>query len=164
MIYKMNLFKYKNHKAFMQEALKEAVKAYRKGEVPIGAVIVKNDKIISKAHNLKVATNDPTQHAELLAIKKATKVLGHWWLEDCILYTTLEPCAMCTGAILNARIDCVCIATSDPRMGACGGAIDLSNIDSFNHSFKIIQDIEKEKSRALLSGFFSNLRDKKRSR
>lgn len=146
---------------FMKEALLMARRGASKGEVPIGVVIVKNNKIIAKAHNRKEELIDSTAHAEILAIRKASKAIGHWWLEGCTLYTTLEPCSMCAGAILNSRIERVVIATGDNRMGACGGSIDLSNIDGFNHSFDVTFGVYKKESQELLSNFFKALRDSK---
>ena len=100
----------------MKEALKEAIKAYKKLEVPVGAVIVKDEEIIARAHNLKEIKNDTTKHAEILAIQKASKKIEAWRLEECEMYVTLEPCAMCAGAIINSRIKKVYIGTEDPKL------------------------------------------------
>lgn len=144
----------------MKKAIKEAKKSELTEDVPIGAVIVKDDKIIARAHNLKEKNTDSTSHAEILAIKKAEKKIGNWRLTECEMYVTLEPCAMCAGAILNSRIKKVYIGTRDFRMGACGTAIDLSNIETFNHKFDVEFGILESECRKILSGFFSKLRNK----
>ena len=118
---------------FMKEALKEAKKAYEKLEVPVGCVIVKEGKIIARAHNLKETKLDTTKHAEILAIQKASKKLESWRLLDCEMYVTLEPCSMCAGAIINSRIKKVYIGTTDEKTGACGSVLNLFNDYTFNH-------------------------------
>lgn len=143
---------------FMKEALKEAKLAYRQNEIPVGAVIVKDEKIISRGHNLKERFLDPTMHAEMIAIRAGNKILDNWWLEDCDMYVSLEPCPMCAGAILNARMRRVYIAAKDPKMGACGGNIDLSHVSGFNHSFGVEFGIMEKESQLLLGEFFKNLR------
>ena len=110
---------------FMKEALKEAKKAYDKLEIPVGAVIVRDNKIIARAHNLKELKQDTTKHAEILAIKKASKKLNNWRLTDCEIYVTLEPCPMCAGAIINSRIKKVYIGAKDLKTGACGSKLNL---------------------------------------
>ena len=115
-------------KRFMKEALKEAKKAYDKLEVPVGAIIVKDGKIIAKAHNLKETKFDTTKHAEILAIQKASKKLNSWRLLDCEMYVTLEPCSMCAGALINSRIKKVYIGTSDEKTGAIGSVITKLNM------------------------------------
>ena len=144
----------------MKKALKEAEKSKLTEDVPIGAVIVKDNKIIARAHNLKEKNTDSTSHAEILAIKKAEKKIGDWRLTECEMYVTLEPCAMCAGAILNSRIKKVYIGAKDFRMGACGTAIDLSNIETFNHKFDVEFGILESECRKILSEFFSKLRNK----
>lgn len=145
-------------KKYMKKALKLAKLGATKGEVPIGAIIVKDGQIIAQSHNKKEELNDPTAHAELLVIKEASNILGHWWLEDCTLYTTLEPCPMCTGAILNARIPRVVIGTTDPNMGACGGSIDLSDYQGFYHKFDVTTGICQLECQRVLTEFFKRLR------
>ena len=120
-------------KFFMREALKEAKKAYKKNEVPVGAVVVYNNKIIAKAHNLNITTNDPTAHAEILALKKASKILRNYRLPDCEMYTTLEPCPMCAGAMVYARIKRLVYATEDPKSGCCKSVLNIVNNKKLNH-------------------------------
>ena len=123
---------------YMKMALKEAQKAYDKEEIPVGAIIVKDDKIIAKAHNLKEIKNDTTMHAEILAIQKASKKLNSWRLEDCEMYVTLEPCSMCAGALIQSRIKKVYIGAMDYKTGACGSVLNLLKDFKFNH----IVDVE----------------------
>ena len=118
---------------YMKEALKEAKKAYDKEEVPVGAIIVKDGKIIARAHNLKETKKDTTYHAEILAIQKASKKLEAWRLEECEMYVTLEPCSMCAGALIQSRIKKVYIGTMDYKTGACGSVFNLFNDYTFNH-------------------------------
>ena len=145
---------------FMQRALELAKKAAEIGEVPIGAVIVKNGEIIAEAYNLRETQKLATAHAELYAIEAACKKLGGWRLFGCTLYVTLEPCAMCAGAIVNARIDRVVYGASDIRFGACGS---LFNINSYplNHAFEITSGVCEEECKSMLSDFFAELRKKK---
>ena len=149
-----------NDKTFyMDEAIKEAIKAYHKNEVPIGCVIVYKDKIISKAHNKRVKKESTTAHAEILAIEKANKVIGSWRLEDCDIYVTLEPCAMCAGAIMQARMRHIYFATSDPKSGALGGKFNLYKED-FNHTVGVTCGILESESKQLIQTFFKKLREK----
>ena len=145
---------------FMKAALKEAQKAYEKEEVPIGVVIVKDDKIIAKAHNLK-EIKDTTEHAEIRAIKKASKKLDSWRLTDCEMYTTLEPCPMCAGAIIQARIKKVYIGTMDEKTGACGSVLNLFKDHKFNHIVELEYGIMEKESKEILQDFFKKLRKKK---
>ena len=145
----------------MKKALREAYRAYSKNEVPVGAVIVKDNKVIASAHNQKMSLKDPTKHAEIIAIQRAAKSLGHWWLEDCDMYVTFEPCAMCSGAILNARMRNVYIGLRDNRMGTLGTAIDLSDLPGFNHKLNVEFGVLEEDSKKLMSHFFKKLRNKK---
>lgn len=147
----------------MKEALKEAKKALKKEEVPVGAIIVKDGKIISRAHNIKETKNDATGHAEILAIKKACKKLGSWRLLDCEMYVTLEPCPMCTGALINSRIKKVYIGADDPKTGACGSVLNLSKDYKFNHKLEIKKYILKEECECLLKDFFKFLRERNKS-
>ena len=146
---------------FMKEALKEAQKAYDKEEVPIGAVIVRDGKIVARAYNLKETKTDTTEHAEIRAIKKASKKIGAWRLSDCELYTTLEPCPMCAGAIIQARIKKVYIGTMDEKTGACGSVINLFKDHKFNHKVEVEYDILKDECKDILQNFFKDLRKKK---
>ena len=145
---------------FMETALKEAKKAYEKQEVPVGAVIVKNGKIIARAHNLRETKNLSTAHAEILAIDKASKKLNSWRLIDCDMYVTLEPCTMCMGAIISARIKNLYIGALDPKTGACGSFVDLSEF-KYNHTVNIFKGIMKDKCEYILKDFFKTLRKTK---
>lgn len=142
----------------MLEALKEAKKAYKKLEVPVGAVIVKNGEIIGKGHNLKETKNDTTKHAEIIAIQNASKKLNAWRLEDCEMYVTLEPCTMCAGAIINSRIKKVYIGTKDPKTGACGSVLNLFEDYKFNHTVKYETGIMSKECEKILKDFFKELR------
>ena len=147
---------------FMKEALKEAKKAYEKLEVPVGAVIVKNGKIIARRHNLKETKKDTTKHAEILAIEKASKKLGAWRLLDCDMYVTLEPCSMCAGAIINARIKKIYIGALDEKTGAAGSVLNLFEDYKFNHNVEIEKGILGEECEKILKDFFKELRKKKK--
>ena len=145
---------------FMKEALKEAKKAYEKGEIPVGAVIVKNGKIISRAHNLKEIKKVSTAHAEILAIEKACKKVEAWRLLDCDMYVTLEPCTMCMGAIILSRINNLYIGAEDKKTGACGSFINLNKF-KYNHTVNIKKGILKEECEYILKDFFKKLRKEK---
>ena len=147
---------------FMKEALKEAQKAYDKLEVPVGCVIVKDDKIIARGHNLKEIKNDTTMHAELIAIRKASKKLESWRLNECEMYVTLEPCSMCAGAIINARIKKVYIGTLDEKTGAVGSVLNLFKDYTFNHVVDVEQGILQEECQQILKEFFKELRKQKK--
>ncbi len=147
---------------FMKEALKEAKKAYNKLEIPVGAVIVKNGEIISKAHNLKETKFDTTKHAEILAIQRASKKIGAWRLLDCEMYVTLEPCSMCAGAIINSRIKKVYIGTLDGKTGAAGSVLNLFEDYKFNHKVEIQKGIMQEECENILKDFFRLLRKTKK--
>lgn len=147
---------------FMKLALKEAKKAYDKKEIPVGAVIVKDNKVISRAHNLKELKNDTTKHAEILAIQKASKKLESWRLEECEMYVTLEPCSMCAGALIQSRLKKVYIGTMDYKTGACGSVLNLLCDYKFNHNVEVEIGILKEDCEKILKDFFKELRaDKK---
>lgn len=148
----------------MKEALKEAKKAFDKNEVPIGCVIVYNDQIIGRGHNQKEEFNLATKHAELIAIEEASKTLSNWYLENCDVYVTLEPCVMCAGGFINSRIRKVYIGARDLRMGALGTNIDLSNLDGFNHKFDVEFGILEDECSGILSEFFKKLRAKKKTK
>lgn len=148
---------------FMKEALKEAKKAYQKEEIPVGAVIVKDGKIIARGHNLKETKVNTLKHAELIAIEKASKKLENWRLENCTLYVTLEPCSMCTGAIIQARIQKLVIGTMDEKTGACGSVLNLLEYP-FNHQVELITGVKQEECAKMLKDFFKELRNKKKSK
>ena len=138
---------------FMKEALKEAKKAYDKLEVPVGCVIVKDGKIISRAHNLKETKFDTTKHAEILAIQKASKKIKY-----SRLYVTLEPCSMCAGAIINSRIKKLYIGALDSKTGACGSVLNLLEDYKFNHKVEVEKNVMKQECENILKDFFKNLR------
>ena len=145
---------------YMRQALKEARKAFDKEEVPIGAIIVKDGKIIARAHNLKESKKNTVCHAEILAIEKASQKLEAWRLEGCEMYTTLEPCSMCAGAIINSRIKKVYIGTMDEKTGACGSVLNLLKDFKFNHKVEIETGILEDECRNILQEFFKKLRKK----
>ncbi len=147
-----------DHKLFMHEALIEAKKALEKKEVPIGAVIVKDNKIIARAHNLRETLQMTTAHAEVLAIEKACKRLNSWRLEGCTLYVTVEPCPMCSGTIIQSRISQVVYGATDTKNGSHHSAIRLFE-GNFNHNVNVIEGIESEQSSVLLKDFFLTLRN-----
>ena len=147
---------------FMKEALKEAQKAYDKLEIPVGAVIVKNGEIISRAHNQKETKFDTTCHAEILAIQKASKKLRSWRLLDCEMYVTLEPCSMCAGAIINSRIKKIYIGTMDRKTGAVGSVFNLFEDYTFNHKVEYETGILKDECEDILKCFFKELRNIKK--
>lgn len=146
---------------FMKQALKEAKKAFEKEEIPIGVVIVKEGKIIARAHNLKEIKKDCLQHAEIRAIQKASKKLNAWRLTDCEMYTTLEPCPMCAGAIIQARIKKVYIGAMDEKTGACGSVLNLLKDYRFNHKVEVETGILELECQKILKDFFKLLRRKK---
>jgi len=149
---------------FMQAALDEARAAQACGEVPIGAVIVLNGEIIGRGHNRRETAEDPTAHAEMLAIRQAAEAIGHWRLLGTTLYVTLEPCVMCMGAIILARIPRLVFACRDPRAGAVGSIYDFSQDERFNHRVAVQEGVLSEECSELLSGFFRELRTGKKSR
>ena len=148
------------HGEYMQMALIEAQEAAREGEIPVGAVIVKDGEVIASAHNNREATGDATGHAEVLAIREACRVLGGWHLEKCTLYVTLEPCPMCMGAIVNSRLGKVVFSAKDAKAGACGSVIDLRSYP-LNHKPSVESGFMSEESLALLSEFFKEKREKR---
>lgn len=145
----------------MAEAVKEAEKAKSAGEVPIGAVIANQHGIIAGGHNLTESEKSVTKHAEISAIESAGQKLGNWRLNDCILCVTLEPCTMCTGAILLARIGTVVFGTGDSRQGAMGSLYDLSDDERFGKPPRVIRGVMEDECRELLQGFFADLRKKR---
>lgn len=145
-------------KRFMEEALVEAKKAFKLGEVPVGAVIVKDGEIIARAHNLTETSKDPTAHAEVLAIKKAAEVLGGWRLLGCSMYVTLEPCSMCAGALVWSRMENLFIGARDPKTGACGSVFNIVESGKLNHNVNVEYGLMEEECSELLKEFFRALR------
>lgn len=141
----------------MDLAIKEAIKAASEDEVPVGCVIVKDDKVLAKAHNKKVAKKDATAHSEVECIKKASEKLDNWHLDDCEMYVTLEPCLMCGGAIVNSRIKKVYYAAKDPKGGSLGSNFDIKLIRNINH-YPDSEFVENQEYIALLKGFFKKKR------
>ena len=146
------------HEKWMEQAFWEAEKAFQKKEVPVGAVVVYENRVIGRGHNLIETLQDPTAHAEMLAITAAANYLAHWRLDDTSLYVTLEPCVMCAGAILNARIKEVIFGASDPRVGAAGSVVNLLENSRLNSSISVIPGILGEKCESILKDFFVRLR------
>ncbi len=149
-----------NHIAHMTCALDEARLAAAAGEVPIGAVLVVEDAVVARAHNRREVWQDPTAHAELIAIREAAAQLRTWRLVGGTLYVTMEPCAMCIGAAILARIDCVVFGVWDPKGGACGSVLNIPEEKRLNHRIEVIGGVLEEESRELLQGFFRGLREK----
>ena len=145
---------------FMERALELAQMAYKQDEVPVGCVIVLNDKIIGEGFNQKESNQSPLDHAEIVAIKEATQYLQSWRLEGCDLYVTLEPCAMCAGAILQARINRVIFGAFDPKGGCFGSVFDITQKKGFNHYPQVIAGVLAEESKNLLQQFFREKREK----
>jgi len=148
------------HEKYMRQALKEAKKAYDLGEVPIGCIIVYEGKIIGRGYNRRTTDKNTLSHAELIAIKKASKKMGDWRLEDCTMYVTLEPCQMCSGAIVQARIKTIVIGCMNPKAGCAGSILNLLNMPEFNHQVERIQGVLEEECSLLLKNFFKELRVK----
>ena len=147
---------------FMRAAIREAKKAEKLEEVPIGCVIVQDHKIIARGYNRRNTDKNTLAHAELSAIKKASKKTGDWRLEDCTMYVTLEPCQMCAGAIVQCRLKKVVIAAMHPKAGCAGSVLNLLQIPSFNHQVEIERGVLEEECSQMLSDFFRNLREKKK--
>ena len=154
---------FSNHEYYMKMALKEAKKAYKLGEVPIGCVIVHEDKIIGKGYNRRNTDKSTLAHAEIAAIKKASKIIGDWRLEDCTLYVTLEPCQMCAGAIVQARIPTVVMGSMNPKAGCAGSILNILEVPEFNHQVHTIRGILEEECSQMLTTFFKELRIKKKN-
>ncbi len=148
----------KYHEKWIEQAFIEAEKAYQKNEVPVGAVIVFDDKIIGRGHNLTETLQDPTAHAEILAITAAANYLAHWRLDKTAIYVTLEPCPMCAGAILNSRIPEVIFGAFDSRFGAAGSVIDVFKNNGLNFPVKVIPGVLQYKCETLIKDFFTKLR------
>lgn len=143
---------------FMLEAIKEAEEAGRKGEIPVGAIVVRGGSILSRGHNLRETLKSATAHAEVVAIERACQSLGRWRLDDCDLFVTLEPCPMCAGAIINSRIRRVYFGACDDKAGACGSVTDLLRMEGFNHRPEVYEGIMEEECSRLLTEFFRKLR------
>lgn len=146
---------------YMKEAIKQAKKAYALKEVPIGCVIVYEDKIIARGYNRRNTDKNTLSHAEILAIKKASKKLGDWRLEDCTLYVTLEPCQMCAGAIVQARVSRVVIGSMNPKAGCAGSILNLLEMDEFNHQVDVERGVLNDACSDMLTTFFKELRAEK---
>ena len=147
---------------YMKEAIKQAKKAAALDEVPIGCVIVYEDRIIARGYNKRNTIGSTLGHAEIMAIKKASKKLGDWRLEDCTMYITLEPCPMCAGAIVQARIPRVVIASMNPKAGCAGSVINLLDMPGFNHQVETSRGVLDDECSELLQSFFRQLREKKK--
>jgi len=145
---------------YMKEAIKQAKKAYDLGEVPIGCIIVYQDKIIARGYNRRNTDKNTLSHAELIAINKASKKIGDWRLEGCILYVTLEPCQMCSGAIVQARVPEVVIGCMNPKAGCAGSVLNILDMPEFNHQVNMRKGILEEECRELLTTFFRELRSR----
>ena len=146
---------------YMKEAIKQAKKAYAIGEVPIGCVIVYEGKIIGRGYNRRTIDKNPLAHAELIAIKKASKKMGDWRLEDCTLYVTLEPCQMCSGAIVQARMKKVVVGCMNPKAGCAGAILNLLQVEQFNHQVELEIGVLQEECSLMMKNFFKELRKAK---
>jgi tRNA(adenine34) deaminase len=146
------------NKIYMKEALREAEKAYQKGEAPIGAVIVYQDQIIARAHNLREELQDPTAHAEILALREAARYLKSWRLNDTTIYVTLEPCPMCAGALVQARVDTLVFGVWDSKAGAAGTLLNVAHFPKFNHQVQVFAGIMEEECKNIMQSFFAKLR------
>ena len=142
----------------MREAIKQARKAAKIDEVPIGCVIVYDDKIIARGYNRRNTDKSTLAHAEIIAIRKAAKVIGDWRLEDCTMYITLEPCPMCAGAIVQARIPRVVVGAMNPKAGCAGSVINLLQMDGFNHKAELTSGVLVDECRTMLQDFFKEIR------
>ena len=147
---------------FMKIALNEAQAAIAEGEMPVGAVVVKDGKVIATGHNVRNKEFDPTLHAEIVAIRKACEILSDWRLSDCDLYVTLEPCVMCSGAIINSRMRSVYFGAYDPEYGGAGGRIDLFSKAYFGSNTTVYGGIMEEECTSMLKNFFASLREGKK--
>jgi tRNA(adenine34) deaminase len=143
---------------FMRLALREAERATEHDDVPVGAVVVKDGEVIGAGHNERELRNDPTAHAETLALRQASQTLGSWRVLDAVMYVTLEPCAMCAGAIVLSRIPRVVFAASDPKAGAAGSVLDLLNVPALNHRPQVASGLLGEEAGDMLRGFFAGRR------
>lgn len=147
---------------YMRQAVKLAKKAWKIEEVPIGCVIVHEGKVIGRGYNRRTTDKNPLAHAELIAIKKASKKIGDWRLEDCTLYVTLEPCQMCSGAIVQARIKRVVVGCMNPKAGCAGSILNLLQVERFNHQVELETGVLEEECSQMMKGFFKELREKRK--
>ena len=147
---------------YMREAIRQAKKAYKLDETPIGCVIVYDGKIIGRGYNRRNTDKSPLAHAEISAIRKASKKLGDWRLEECTLYVTLEPCQMCAGAIIQSRVTRVVVGCMNPKAGCAGSVLNLLDIKAFNHQDELTTGMLEEECSALMTGFFRELRERKK--
>lgn len=147
---------------YMREAIRQAKKAYKLDETPIGCVIVHDGKIIGRGYNRRNTDKSPLAHAEITAIKKASKKLGDWRLEECTLYVTLEPCQMCAGAIIQSRVTRVVVGCMNPKAGCAGSVLNLLDVKAFNHQAELATGVLEEECSALMTGFFRELRERKK--
>ena len=148
------------HERYMEIALEEARIAMEEGEVPVGAIVTHDGRVIARAHNQREQLHDPTAHAEMVAITQAADARQSWRLDDCTLYVTLEPCPMCAGAIILSRIEAVFFGASDPKAGCCGTLMNLLQDTRFNHRTAVFGGLMKEECGNLLSSFFKSVRNK----
>lgn len=149
---------------YMKEAVRQAKKAWKLEEVPIGCVIVYEGKIIGRGYNRRTIDKNTLAHAELLAIKRASKKMGDWRLEDCTMYVTLEPCQMCSGAIVQARIKRVVVGCMNPKAGCAGSILNLLQMEEFNHQTELTTGVLEEECSAMMKGFFKELREKRKGK
>ena len=149
---------------YMKEAIRQAKKARKLNEVPIGCVIVYEDEIIARGYNRRNTDKNTLSHAELNAIKKASRFLGDWRLEGCTMYITLEPCQMCAGAIVQARVSNVVIGSMNPKAGCAGSVLNLLEMDGFNHKVNVTRGIMEQECSEMLSAFFKDLREQKKTK
>lgn len=147
---------------YMREAIRQAKKAYKLDETPIGCVIVYDGKIIGRGYNRRNTDKSPLAHAEISAIRKASKKLGDWRLEECTLYVTLEPCQMCAGAIIQSRVTRVVVGCMNPKAGCAGSVLNLLDVKAFNHQAELTTGVLEEECGALMTGFFRELRERKK--
>lgn len=148
----------KIHERFMLEALREAKKACKKDEVPVGAVVVYGNKIIGRGHNQPITSNDPSAHAEIIALRGAAKKMYNYRLNEARLYVTVEPCPMCAGALVNARVKEIIFGCADAKAGACGSVMNVANSRKLNHRIKVTRGICERQCRGLMQGFFKSKR------
>lgn len=148
---------------YMREAIKQAKKAYTLKEVPIGCVIVYDGKIIGRGYNRRTIDKNPLAHAEIQAIRKASRKMGDWRLEDCTLYVTLEPCQMCSGAIVQARIKRVVVGCMNPKAGCAGSILNLLDVKEFNHQVELTTGVREEECSRMMKEFFRELREKRKN-
>lgn len=151
------------HEGYMRLALEEALKAAAEGEIPIGAVIVYNNKVIAKAHNLRETWQDATAHAEIIAIRKACKELGRWRLTGCVLYVTVEPCPMCSGAVVNSRLDTVVYGCPDAKAGGAESIFNIIANPNLNHTAQVVSGVLEADCAKVMQDFFRKRREAKRA-